>query len=306
MEQLRRGVHLHEQEPATPPRPSKPAFSYYGGKGRLAPWIASLFPAHRVYVEPFAGSAAVLLSKRPSTHEVLNDVDGNVVTFFRVLRDRPGDLERACRLTPYARDEFLAADLEDDSIDDLERARRFWVRCNQSFAATRTTATGWSTSIVRGANNARTAQNIVGRFQAVASRLANVTIEHRDALDILVRYDAPDAVAYLDPPYAGSVRTSYRDGRRPAGDYAHEMPTDFEHRALAAAAAEYSGTVIISGYPGALYDELYAGWVRLERSVVRRATNGRSGGHPKVIEALWCNRPIGDQLDLTLPIGGGS
>lgn len=114
----------------------KPLVPYHGGKGRLAPWIVSLLPPHRVYVEPFAGSAAVLLAKAPSTHEILNDLDRNAMTFYRVLRDRAEDLELACRLTPYARDEFAAATLDDDGIDDLERARRWWVRTNQSFAHT--------------------------------------------------------------------------------------------------------------------------------------------------------------------------
>lgn len=81
------------------------AFSYLGGKSRLAPWIASLLPAHRTYVEPFAGSAAVLFAKAPSKTEILNDLDGNVVTYFRVLREQarlgPDRAGRRCR--PLAR-----------------------------------------------------------------------------------------------------------------------------------------------------------------------------------------------------------
>lgn len=290
----------HVDVDETGARATKPPFSYYGGKTRLAPWIAGLLPPHRVYVEPFCGSAAVLLAKRPAVHEIINDVDGDVVNFFRCLRDQPRQLERLCFLTPYARDEFDACHpgrLESD-LGPLERARRWWARSSQSFASTGTAATGWSTSIVRGANNARSATSRVDRFAQVATRLRNVVIENRDALEVLTRYDAPDAVAYLDPPYAGETRTSYRDGRRPGGDYLHEFHTEADHRALADAAHAYKGTVIISGYPGPLYDELYAGWVRLERSVVRRASNGRSSTNPYVVEALWCNRPIGDQLDL--------
>ena len=73
----------------------RPPVTYFGGKSRLAPWIASLLPPHRVYVEPFCGSAAVLFAKAPSTHEVINDRDGNLVNFLRVLRTRPDELELA-------------------------------------------------------------------------------------------------------------------------------------------------------------------------------------------------------------------
>lgn len=114
--------------------PLKPPAPYYGGKTRLAPWIVSLMSPHQRYIEPFAGTASVLLAKAPSRFEVINDLDGDVVTFFRVLRDRPDELERACRLTPYAREEFLACrDCRLDDVDDLERARRWWVRVAQGF-----------------------------------------------------------------------------------------------------------------------------------------------------------------------------
>lgn len=281
----------------------KPAFAYYGGKSRLAPWIASLLPPHRVYVEPFAGSAAVLLAKPRSPHEILNDVDGDVVRFYRVLRDQPEDLERVCALTPYARDEFDACHPATTSgeLDDLELARRWWARSSMSFAQTGTGATGFSSSIVRGANNARSMANRVYRFQAVAERLSGVTIENRDAIDVLDRYDSPDAVAYLDPPYAAETRTSYRDGRRPGGDYAHEFADEDDHRALAAAAREYSGTVVLSGYPGPLYEELFDGWSRIDRSVVRHASNGR-GRTATVTESLWVNREVPDRLPFDLEV----
>ena len=95
----------------------KPPIAYYGGKSRLAAWIAGMLPPHRVYVEPFAGSAAVLFAKPRSTHEILNDVDGHIVHFFRVLRDRREELEEACLLTPYAREEFEGADIDAEDIE---------------------------------------------------------------------------------------------------------------------------------------------------------------------------------------------
>lgn len=249
-----------------------------------------MMPQHRVYVEPFAGSAAVLLAKAQSTHEVLNDVDGNVVNFYRVLREQPTELERVCRLTPYARDEFAAATLDDVDLEPLERARRWWVRCQQSFAHTGTKSTGWSSSIMRGSNNARTTLNRIDRFDAVAARLLHVTIENRDALELLASMNVPDAVVYADPPYLISTRSAMR--RRPGGDYAHEFATEEEHRSLAEVLQAHQGTVLLSGYPSGLYDELYAAWHRVERRVVRRSSNGRSSKLPHAVEVVWSNRPF--------------
>lgn len=273
--------------------PIKPVVPYHGGKGRLAAWIVSLMPAHRVYVEPFAGSAAVLLAKAKSTHEILNDVDGNVVNFYRVLREQPDELERVVRLTPYARDEFAAATFSED-LDDVERARRWWIRCQQSFAHTGTSATGWSTSIKRGSNNARTVLNRIDRFADAAERLMHVTIENRDALALIREYSVPDSVVYADPPYLQSTRSAMT--KRPAGDYEHEFATEDEHRELARVLHDARGTALVSGYPSPLYDELYAGWARVDRRVVRRSSNGRSAALPHAIECVWTNRPLDDDL----------
>jgi DNA adenine methylase len=270
----------------------KPPIAYFGGKSRIAPWLVAMFPPHRVYVEPFMGSAAILLAKPPSIHEVVNDRDGDVVNFFRVLRDEPAELERVCRLTPYARDEYDAAQLV-DGLDDLERARRWWVRSSQSFGQI-AQRTGWSTSVSRGANNARSAWNRIERFAPVAERMARCTIENGDALDVIVRNDKPDAVIYCDPPYLGSTRTSFADGRRPHGDYVHEFSTDDDHRRLAKILQEVTATVFVSGYPSPLYDdELYAGWARTEQGVLARASNGRKrDGASGRLEVVWSNRPI--------------
>lgn len=272
----------------------KPLVPYHGGKGRLAEWIVSLMPPHRVYVEPFAGSAAVLLAKPRVTHEVLNDVDGNVMCFYRVLREDPDELERVCRLTPYARDEFLAADLHDEDLDDLERARRWWIRTNQSFAHTGTDATGWSTSILRGSNNARTVTNRIERFAAVADRLSTVTIENRDALRVIAEYSSADGVIYADPPYLLSTRSAMN--RRPGGDYAHEFASIDDHRALAEVLAASPAHVLLSGYDSPLYAELYTGWDRVERRVVRRSSNRRSAALPHAVEVVWSNRPLEGHL----------
>lgn len=281
----------------------RPVVPYHGGKSRLAAWIVAQMPSHRVYLEPFAGSAAVLLAKPRSTHEVLNDIDGNVVTFYRVLRERPEQLERACRLSPYARDEYRSARLDEPGVDDLERARRWWVRVCQSFAHTGSPTTGWSVSTRRGSNDARTTAARLERFHLVAARLAGVAIENRDARALIVDHADADTVIYADPPYLGSTR-SMNAHRRSSGDYTHEFATNAEHEDLAEILRATPATVLLSGYPSSLYERLYGDWTRLERRVPRRAAAHRSAGG-QTTEVLWINRSVHYAQDpLFMPANG--
>lgn len=277
----------------------RPPFAYYGGKGRLAPWIASLFPPHRVYVEPFAGSAAVLLAKPPVRHEVLNDLDDYVVLFYRMLRDRRDELEQLCRLTPYSRTEYDRALLDEPGLTDLEIARRWYVRSTQGFGQSATRATGWSISTAQTTPRMYQISRKLDRFEQLAERLRHVFIENLPALEIIARYGKdPTALLYVDPPYLESTRT--------AGNvYRIEYRTEAEHRALAAGLLVCKATVVISGYHSALYDELFDGWHRVERTVILRAGNGRAkrSGRPDPVEVLWSNRPLLEPGQLTLGAG---
>src|SRR5204862_6180885 len=108
------------------------AFGWYGGKYSHLDWLLPLLPTCHHYVEPFAGSAAVLLNRDPSPVETYNDIDGEVATFFRVLRNESNQLVKAIALTPFAREEFLIACLTNgEKISDVERARRFFIRARQ-------------------------------------------------------------------------------------------------------------------------------------------------------------------------------
>lgn len=180
----------------------RPPFGYYGGKQPLADWIVSLMPPHQTYVEPFAGSLAVLLAKPPAPVEVVNDLDGEVVNFWRVLRDRPHDLERVCALTPYARAEYDAA--FDPTDEPLERARRWWTRIEQSVAHTHSRS-GWNSA---GARFVATARNHVDRMGPAAERIAQVAIDCRDAVDVIDQFDGPDTLIYCDPPYVAATHSS--------------------------------------------------------------------------------------------------
>jgi DNA adenine methylase len=280
-----------------------PPTNYYGGKTRLAPWIASLLPAHRTYVEPFAGSLAVLLAKRPSPTEVVNDLDQAVVNFFRVLRDRPEALVRACELTPYARAEYEACEEHTDpSLDPVEQARRWWVRTNQSIGKHPGSrrGSGWAAApSTSSRDHPHKCVALVGRFEAVAARLRPVTIECRPALAVLAKYATrADVAVYCDPPYLGTTRQLDRRGPR---DYGHDMATEADHRGLAEALAATPAAVLLSGYPSPLYDELYIGWWRAEVRVDRPTSNGHGRPMDRAVEVVWSNRPIRQQQQFTFP-----
>jgi DNA adenine methylase len=264
-------------------------FAYYGGKVGLARRLVDLLPPHRVYLEPFAGSLAVLFAKAPATHEIVNDLDGAVVAFFRVLRDRPDDLARACGLTPHARAEYERADLDDPALDELEVARRFWVRVNQSFAKTAGRRTGWSVTTSRTQSVPASIAGRVGRFAACAERLARVSVECCDAADLIDRLATPDSVVYADPPYVHATRR--RQGSGKGDDYRHEM-TDQDHERLSRALRATEATVVLSGYPGDLYDRLYGDWWHTDFAVTAHSSNATTSTRGARIERVWANRDL--------------
>ena len=269
----------------------KAPFAYFGGKQGLAPKIAQLLPPHRVYIEPFFGSGAVFFAKRPCTHEIINDLDGAVVTFFRVLRDRRAELEEACALTPYAREEYLAADLDVEDLDELEIARRFWVRINQSFAKTAGNQTGWSVTTARTQATAASVWSRLDRFAECAARLLQASIECTDAAGLVERMATHDTVVYVDPPYLAATRVSRQDRQRPE-DYRWDMGSNAEHRRLAEVLHASPATVILSGYPGDLYDELYGDWWSMDFAVTAHSSNAATTERTSRTERLWSNREL--------------
>lgn len=261
----------------------KPPFAYYGGKTTLAAAIAEVLPTHRHYVEPFAGSLAVLLAKQPSKLETVNDLDEDLVTFWRVLRERTDELAAAAALTPHARAEHVAARAIADAPDDLERARRVWVLLSQGRTGTLRT-TGWRFYADPAGTSTPMPGYLAGyvdRIPPAAWRLRQVSLECRPALDVIADYGQHDEVCiYADPPYLGATR---------AVGYRHEMTSDAEHRELAEALKACRAAVVLSGYHSPLYDELYAGWDRMEM----QSGTGQAGGYQQRTEVLWSNRELG-------------
>jgi len=266
--------------------PIRPPVPYFGSKQRLAARIAALLPAHGHYVEPFAGGLSVLLAKTPSKLETVNDLDGELVTFWRVLRDRPTELIRACALTPHSRAGHDEA--YEPAADDLETARRVWVRLTQGRGGT-LRKTGFRQYI----DPAGTATSLPGcldgyvdRLAAAAERLHSVSLEALPALELIARYGRHEGVLlYVDPPYLGTTRSF--------ANYRHEMRSEEQHRELAAALADCRAAVVLSGYPAPLYGELYDGWHRVEAAA--RADNAT--GSRERVEVLWANRPFEERSE---------
>lgn len=262
-----------------------PAIRYHGGKFRLAPWVMEFFPDHRIYVEPFGGAAGVLIQKPRAYSEVYNDLDGDLVNFFRVVQDavQRERLIEALVMTPYARCEFELA--WKSTADPLERARRLIIRAQMGFGSAGATkeTTGFRIDTKR---EYETAQHIWAQYPsnmaALGQRLTGVLIENRPAIDVLLAHDTADTLFYVDPPYVHDTRC--RINMKTARGYRHEM-TDDDHLALLDALQTVQGMVVLSGYPHPLYEDALEGWERREKSA--RISGGR--GTAKRTEVVWLN-----------------
>ena len=251
--------------------------NYPGAKWGMAEQIISLMPKHRSYLEPFFGSGAVLFNKPKSAIETVNDIDGEIVNFFRVLRERPEELAYEVSMTPYARDVFDDAHAN-RGTDDFDRAYRFAIRSKMGHGFKTYQKTGFKVDVF-----ARERSYCVGCWNRLpadlmeaAARLKEVQIENRPALDLIKRFNHENVLIYADPPYLLETR----GGKQ----YRHEM-TEQDHLELLEALKQHSGYVILSGYPSEMYDRELRGW-----SIVHRKSYNQNAD--KRTEALWCNFEI--------------
>lgn len=251
----------------------KPILKYPGAKALLADWIVSFFPQHTHYVEPYAGTLAAFFTKKPAPHEVVNDLDGRLVSLFRVIRERGEELARLVDLTPYARSEYYTSyDLSDDPLED---ARRFLVRCWQAHGFKPFCRTGWRNNGVKSLQPVtRLWNDVPDRIRAIMHRLKDAEIECVPALALIERYISSDTLIYCDPPYVLSTRK----GRML---YAHEM-TDADHLALLDLLDQHPGPVVLSGYHCELYDARLSHWHHVECQAQAEKGQIRT-------EVLWLN-----------------
>lgn len=255
--------------------------NYPGAKWGMAEKIISLMPPHRTYLEPFFGSGAVLFRKPPSAIETVNDIDGDIVNFFAVLKDYPEELAYHLSLTPYARTVFDDAH-ENSGSDPFDRAVRFAIRTKMGHGFKTYQKTGFKTDVTgrESAYCVKAWNRLPADVLEAAKRLKEVQIENRPALDLIRRYNHENVLIYADPPYLPNTRRGKQ--------YRHEM-NEQDHVELLDALKHHKGAVILSGYPSDLYDRELSGWSRIDQRSYNQNSNPRT-------EVLWCNFEIPDLL----------
>lgn len=228
---------------------------YPGSKWKISPWIVRHIPPHHTYVEPFFGSGAIFFSKESSNIETINDMDDNVCNLFSAVRKNPRELASAIALTPYARREYdMAFESANNEVDEIEKARRFLVKCWQGHGfRTNAYKVGWKND-VQGRESmyaVRSWCHLPDRIMDTVDRLKRVQIKNRPALEVVKRFSYANAFIYADPPYLLNTRT--------AKQYRYEM-TEQDHVDLLKTLLQFPGKVLISGYKSDLYDTMLKHW----------------------------------------------
>jgi DNA adenine methylase len=279
-------------------------FSWFGGKMFMIKNMLPLIPEHKVYVEGFGGSGALLFAKTPSTVEVYNDLNSGLVHFFRTLRDPElaPKLQEKLFLTPYSREEFFYSREEwMHQEDPVEKARMWFVVARNCFASAFETG-GWRRSTgahSRGMGTVVSAYwSSIEMFPELHNRLLGVQIENVSYDRLIPGYDSRDTFFYFDPPYVLDTRTGGKQ-------YEKEMTND-DHIAFVSNMLTIRGKVMISGYDHEVYAPLVdAGWARIDvdvattaglskaKALEQRLTGERLyGARERRTECLWLNYAI--------------
>ncbi len=263
----------------------KIAFGWYGGKFSHLDFLLPNLPGDaRHFCDVFGGSAAVLINREPAPVETYNDLDSELVNFFATLRhpDMGEQLLREIALTPFSREELALACTPEDGLEQVERARRFYVRARQTRTGLAQTSSAgrWAQCVLTSRSGmAGAVSRWIGAIDGlppIVDRLLRVQIDNAPALEVIKRYDTPDTLFYLDPPYVHEAR-----GDKHA--YYGEM-SDFDHTELARLLHKIKGRAAISGYRTDLYDSIYADWNRVDGP----EKNCHSVRQPRQ-ESLWMN-----------------
>jgi len=281
---------------------------WHGGKYYLRKWIIGLMPPHLHYVEPFFGGGGILLARDPGRDwmstdnqklpaalqgcsEVVNDLHGELINFWRVLQNREHfeAFKQKVDLTPFSEAEFKTALANshtvsnDENLNNVDRAVQFFILARQSRQGLMRDFATLSRNRTRSRINEQVSAwlNVIDGLQDVHQRLRDVVILNQNALDVIRKQDGPSSLFYCDPPYVHESRST-------TGEYAYEM-TEAQHRELLDVLAGLQGRFMLSGYPSDLYREweLRHGWKRHEFLIDNKAASGKT--KETKTECLWCN-----------------
>lgn len=248
-----------------------PPLNYYGGKFKLQSWLNQFFPPHRRFAIPYGGSAGELWNKPPASIECYNDINGDLVNYFRVLRDpeKASILADMLLLTPYSREEHdRMKELSPDEGDDVQRAYRLVVLSFMgfgSFGSSRKVKNGY-VSAIHDEKRIGVWTKLPAKVVQWTNRLRNVELESQNAFEFIRHKDFEDTLFYVDPPYVA-------DTRETTDVYEGEMSEE-EHVELSVLLHEVKGMVVLSGYKGDLYSELYEGWESHDKDTFANSRKG--------------------------------
>jgi DNA adenine methylase len=180
---------------------------YVGGKNRFITKILPLLPKHITYVEPFAGGAQILFQKPISKVEVLNDLDGELVNFYRVCQSHHEELLRYMRYLVVSRDWYKQLQkTPPESLTDIQRASRYFFLQKTSYGG-RAANQSYAAHVLQAPNFTR--ERLAELIAATHDRLGRVQIESLPYEKVIRKYDRPTTFFYIDPPYYG-VKGLYR------------------------------------------------------------------------------------------------
>ena len=263
-----------------------PPLKWHGGKYYLGPRIVELMPPHQQYVEPFFGGGSVLLSKDPhNVGEVVNDLNGHLTNFWRVMQDETlfAQFYRIMQAMPFSETEWRDAhERLAGTQDPVQQAAAFYVQCRQSFSGRRVCFAAMTKNRLRQGMNEQAAawMSAVDGMPEVHARLRRVAILNRDALKVIKQFDTSHTLFYLDPPYLHTTRITTEE-------YGEQEMSAEQHTQLLDLLLTVKGKVMLSGYPSPLYEEKLASWPRVDFDLPNNSAGGDS--KERKTERLWCN-----------------
>jgi DNA adenine methylase len=214
----------------------KTPITYYGGKQTLLKYLLPLIPQHRMYCEPFFGGGAVFFAKPKSEVEVINDINGEIVNFFKVIKTKFPELQSEIKATLHSRELYRKAMVvyeHPDLFTDVKRAWALWVLTNQGFA-------GMIGSWGFGKDDSKEAALANKRdlfTKEYEDRLTKVQVENNNAIKVINRCDDKETFIYADPPYIGSDQGHYKGY------------SESDYRELLDTLAKVKGKFLLSSYP---------------------------------------------------------